>query len=211
MRVVSLNVGLPQQFTWQGAEVFTGIFKRPVETPLTLRRLNFDGDGQADLTVHGGEAKAVYSYPSEYYGPWSERLSRTIETGMFGENLTTEGLFEDDVNIGDEFRVGTAVLVARQPRLPCYKLGLRFDDESIIKKFVQSGRPGIYFTVKTEGVVGPGDSIERLHTDAHGLTITRLFQMITDKKTSHDDLRRALDVPALTDNWRESFTERLAR
>ena len=209
MRIISLNVGMPRLVDWQGAEVFTGIFKEPVATPLALGFTNFVGDGQGDLTVHGGVSKAVYAYPAEYYEAWRARLGRELPLGIFGENLTTEGLFEDDVCIGDEFLCGTAVLVARQPRLPCFKLGLRFNDVSMVKTFVDVGKPGIYFSVKQEGIVGPGDSMTCIHRDEHRLSVTQLFQMIIDKETSHDALRKAIEVPALTDNWRTSFHKRL--
>ncbi len=119
MRVESVNVGMPREVEWKGREVRTGIFKSPVAAKLAVRRLNIDGDGQADLTVHGGPDKAVYAYPGEHYGPWSERLGRQLTPGNFGENLTTAGLLEDAVHIGDEFRVGTARLIITQPRMPC--------------------------------------------------------------------------------------------
>ena len=137
MRVVSVNIGMPREVQWKGRKVVTGIFKSPVAAKLTVRRLNIDGDGQADLTVHGGPDKAIYAYPSEHFGPWSERLGRELTPGIFGENLTTEGLLEDEVHIGDEFRVGTARLIITQPRLPCFKLGLRFDDPGMVKSFLR--------------------------------------------------------------------------
>jgi MOSC domain-containing protein YiiM len=133
MRVMSVNVGMPREVDRRGMKILTGIFKEPVASRLVVRRLNIEGDGQADLTVHGGPDKAVYAYPSEHYGPWREQLGRELTPGMFGENLTTEGLLEDAVHIGDEFRVGTARLVVTQPRLPCFKLGIRFGDPGIVK------------------------------------------------------------------------------
>ena len=155
MRVMSVNVGLPREVEWRGKKVLTAIFKDPVAAKLPLRRLNLDGDGQADLTVHGGPDKAVYAYPGEHYGPWREQLGRELTPGNFGENLTTEGLLEDAVHIGDEFRVGTARLVVTQPRMPCFKLGLRFDDPGVVKSFLQAGKPGIYFAVLEEGWSAP--------------------------------------------------------
>ena len=139
MRVVSVNVGLPRTLPWKGREVTTGIFKTPVDGRVRIRRLNLDGDRQADLSVHGGAAKAVYAYPLEHYAWWREQLGEEIPLGAFGENLTVEGLpLEEEVAIGDRFRVGTAELVVTQPRLPCYKLGLRFGREQMVKRFLAS-------------------------------------------------------------------------
>src|SRR5947209_8442554 len=152
MLVVSVNVGTPKTRIWQGRYVSTAIFKDPVAGRVPLRRLNIDGDAQADLTVHGGPDKAVYAYPSEHYDYWREVLpGRDLPPGVFGENLTTEGLDERSVSIGDEFRVGSARLVVTQPRQPCFKLGLRFGDPAMVRRFVEAGRPGIYFAVAEEG------------------------------------------------------------
>src|SRR5438270_7187830 len=163
MRVISVNVGLPREVDWQGRRVRTGIFKAPVAGHVALRRHNLTGDAQADLTVHGGRDKAVYAYPVEHYDFWREQLpSRELPFGVFGENLTTEGLREDEVRIGDEFAIGTARLVVTQPRMPCYKLGLRFGDPQMPKRFVAHRRPGIYFAVVEEGEIGSGDGSERV-------------------------------------------------
>jgi MOSC domain-containing protein YiiM len=209
MRVVSVNVGMPREVAWRGDRVLTGIFKDPVASPVPLRRHNLDGDAQADLRVHGGWDKAVYAYPFEHYGDWQERLGRALSPGAFGENLTTEGLLEDAVHVGDEFRVGTARVVATQPRMPCFKLGIRFGDTSMVKAFHQAGRPGIYFAVVEEGVVGPGDTIERLHTDENRVSIAAMRALILDRDPAPDALRRVLRVPALAAVWREEFTNRL--
>jgi MOSC domain-containing protein YiiM len=209
MRVVSVNVGIPREVPWRGQTVLTGIFKGPVAAPVPLRRLNLDGDAQADLSVHGGPDKAVYAYPSEHYAAWQGQLGRDLPHGAFGENFTTEGLLEDAVYVGDEFRVGTARLVATQPRLPCFKLGIRFGDPAMVRRFLQSGWPGIYFAVVEEGVVGPGDPIERLRSDEERLSITALLRLILDPDPSPDTLRRALRIPALAAVWRERFEEAL--
>jgi MOSC domain-containing protein YiiM len=142
MRVASVNVGIPREVQWGGRKVLTGIFKSPVAAKLPVHRLNIDGDRQADLRVHGGPDKAIYAYASEHYGPWEKQLGRALTPGNFGENLTTEGLLEDGVHIGDEFRVGTARLVITQPRLPCFKLGLRFGDPGMVKSFLKAGSRG---------------------------------------------------------------------
>jgi MOSC domain-containing protein YiiM len=177
---------------------------------VALRKLNFDGDAQADLTVHGGRDKAVYAYPFEHYGEWEAKLSRKLLPGAFGENLTTEGLIENRVHIGDEFRFGTAKLVVTQPRMPCYKLGIRFGDAGIVKAFLRAGWPGIYFAVLEEGVVGPGDSVERVHTDERRITVSDMLALILDRNAAPDDLRRLIEVPSLAEVWRDEFRSRLA-
>ncbi len=209
MRVVSLNVGIPREVLWKGRTVLTGIFKSPVEGHLSVRRLNFDGDRQADLSVHGGPDKAVYAYPSEHYETWTKGLGRALTPGNFGENLTTEGLLEDEVYIGDEFRVGTARLVVTQPRLPCYKLGIRFDDPGMVKSFLHAGKPGIYFAVREEGEVGPGDPIERVAVDASRISVAQMFRLVLDPHADPAALRRLLGVPALAAVWREELEGRL--
>jgi len=209
MHVVSVNVGLPRVHTWQGKFVRTGIFKDPVAGPVAIRQLNLDGDAQADLTVHGGRDKAVYAYPAEHYDGWQVALGRELAPGAFGENLTTEGLIEKQVCIGDEFRVGTARLVVTQPRMPCYKLGLRFGDPGMVKNFLKVGRPGIYFAVVEEGVVAPGDSVERVVEDPRQVSVTAMLALMIDKNPDPDDLRRILEVPALAADWRQGFQARL--
>src|SRR6266568_969087 len=152
MKILSVNVGMPKEVSWQGKLVTTGIFKEPVNAPVMLRTLNLDGDRQADLTVHGGVTKAVYAYPSEHYDYWRAELPDVdLPWAAFGENLTTEGLFEKDLRIGDRFRIGSAELVVTQPRLPCYKLGIRFGRMDMLKRFLKSGRTGFYFAVTVEG------------------------------------------------------------
>ncbi len=210
MQVISVNVGVPREVLWRGRTVLTAIFKDPVAAPVPLRRLNLDGDAQADLTVHGGPDKAVYAYPSEHYADWRSQLGRDLTPGAFGENLTTEGLVEDAVHIGDEFRVGTARLAVTQPRLPCYKLGLRFGDPRMIRAFLQAGRPGIYFAVLEEGVVGPGDPIERLAEDENRITVSEMFRLVLDKDADPADLRRLLKVRALAADWRPELESRIA-
>jgi MOSC domain-containing protein YiiM len=209
MRVVSVNVGKPREVAWQGQAVLTGIFKDPVTGPTPLRRENLDGDAQADPTVHGGRDKAVYAYPLEHYEDWQAQLGRDLPFGAFGENLTTEGLTEDNVHIGDEFRVGTARLVVTQPRTPCFKLGIRFGDPAMVKTFLKAGRPGIYFGVRDEGVVGPGDRIERVREDENRVTVTAMLQLILDRNPDAAQLRRLLNVPALAAVWRGEFEDRL--
>jgi MOSC domain-containing protein YiiM len=210
MRVTSVNVGMPREVEWDGRTVVTGIFKSPVATKRSVRRLNIDGDGQADLVVHGGPDKAVYAYPGEHYRFWGEQLGRELTPGIFGENLTTEGLLEDAIHVGDEFRVGTARLVVTQPRMPCFKLGIRFGNSGMVKSFLKAGKPGIYFAVLEEGEVGPGDPIERLAEDESRITVAEMFHLVLDRDSSPAALRRLLGVPSLAAVWRKELEERLA-
>jgi MOSC domain-containing protein YiiM len=208
--VVSVNVGLPRDVPWRDDVVRTGIFKDPVPNTVPIRRHNLDGDAQADLTVHGGRDKAVYAYPAEHYPFWREQLpGRDLPWGIFGENLSTAGLLETEVCLGDEYRVGTARLLVTQPRMPCYKLGVRFGDPAMVKRFHSSGRPGIYLAVLDEGEVRAGDPIERLRRDPAGLTLIELLDLILDKNSDRDRLRRALAVPALAEAWRSELEGRL--
>ncbi len=210
MKVVSVNVGLPREVMWRGRPVLTGIFKEPVAGRVRLRFLNLDGDRQADLTVHGGADKAVYAYPIEHYAYWQQELPEMeLSWGVFGENFTIEGLSEDTVNIGDRFRIGTAEVMVTQPRMPCYKLGIRFGRADIVKRFQASRLSGIYFSVVQEGEVGTGDSIEFVSRDENHVTvadITRLF----DRNTADTYLlHRAIQVQALPTNLRDYFLQQL--
>ena len=171
--------------------------------------MNLDGDAQADLTVHGGPDKAVYAYPGEHYDYWESKLGRKLPPAAFGENLTTEGLLEDRVHIGDQFRVGTARLVVTQFRMPCYKLGIRFGDPAMVKAFLQAGLPGIYFAVLQEGVVGPNDDIELVHADERQITVREMLRLVLDRRASTDELQRLLEIPSLAAVWREDLQSRL--
>jgi MOSC domain-containing protein YiiM len=211
MKIISLNVGLPRTILWGDREVTTGIFKQPVEGPLALRQFNLDGDGQADLKNHGGRGKAIYAYPSEHYEFWAAELAG-IEWrwGMFGENLTTEGLCEEDAHIGDEFRVGTAVLTVSQPRMPCYKLGLRLGRDDIVKRFLESGRSGIYFSVLEEGVVASGDAIVRIHVEENGITVADINRAYGNAGENIPLVRRAAELEGLPPGLRGHFQQLLA-
>jgi len=210
MKVVSLNVSRPRLVAHNGEPVSTGIFKEPVDGLVMLRTLNFDGDRQADLSVHGGPDKAVYAYPFEHYSFWQKELPEMkLPYGMFGENLTTEGLLEDSVNVGDCFRIGEAELIATTPRLPCYKLGIKFGRTDIIKRFLQSRRTGFYFAVSKEGAVKAGDEIELLSRDPHNITIPDIVRLYAFEKDDLETLRRAIKVPALPESWREYFEQRI--
>jgi len=210
-KVISLNVGLPRTVYFRGQAVTTGIFKEPIKGRIKLRRLNLDGDKQADLTVHGGPDKAVYAYPAEHYDYWKKRLpNMKLPWGMFGENFTTEGLLEDQVNIGDVFRIGSSEVVATQPRMPCYKLGVKFGRMDIVKQFMESKLPGIYFRVLKEGEVGPGDAIELINRDANNVTVKDLVQLVTSEGDMAT-IRRAVHIKALPEAWRQEFVDYLEK
>jgi MOSC domain-containing protein YiiM len=209
MHVLSVKVGMPREVEWHGATVVTGIFKEPVPTRIELRTLNLAGDAQADLSVHGGPDKAVYAYPFEHYHDWQASLGRELLPGAFGENLTTEGLIEDQVHIGDEYRIGTARLVVTQPRMPCYKLGIRFRDPQMVKAFLKARRPGIYFAVVEEGLIGPGDPIELIRSDERRISVHDMLELILSRKPAYNDLQKIIAIPGLAAVWREEFQARL--
>ncbi len=212
MRIISVNVGLPREVEWKGRTVLTGIFKEPVAERVQLRFLNLDGDRQADLTVHGGVEKAVYAYPSEHYVYWQQELPELeLPWGVFGENFTVEGLSEDAVNIGDRFRIGTAEVVVAQPRMPCYKLGIRFGRSDIVHRFQSSGLSGIYFSVVREGEVGTGDSIELVSQDEHRVTVAEIARLLDRKMVDPALLQRAILVPALPAYLRDYFLKQLEK
>ena len=210
MKIISINVGRPQLVMWNGEPVSTGIFKEPLAGRVMLRTLNLDGDRQADLTVHGGPEKAVYAYPAEHYDFWKREFpDMELPWGMFGENFTTEGMSETEINVGDKFRVGSAELMATQPRMPCYKLGIRFGRTDIIKRFLMSERSGIYFSVLKEGEVGAGDEFELLEKNASGVRVVDVTRLYSSDKKNVDLLRQAIASDALPSSWREYFQKRL--
>jgi MOSC domain-containing protein YiiM len=210
MKLISINVGLPRIVTVNGDPVSTGIFKEPVAGRVMLRTLNLDGDRQADLSVHGGPSKAVYVYPSEHYDYWKRELpGMNLSWGMFGENFTSAGLFESDVNIGDRFSVGSAAVMATEPRMPCYKLGIKFGRADMVKKFLASERTGFYFAVLQEGEVGAGDPIELIETTEHSVRVSDITRLYTRDKHNLGLLRRAVEVEALPESWKSYFHQRI--
>jgi MOSC domain-containing protein YiiM len=215
MNIVSLNVGLPRDVLWHGRTVTTGIYKEPVKARVRLRTLNLDGDRQADLTVHGGAQKAVYCYPVEHYDYWKKELpGRDLPVAIFGENFTIDGLVESSVHLGDQFLVGSAQVVVTQPRLPCYKLGIRFQSDDMVKRFLASGRSGFYLAVTREGEVGAGDEIKQIAQDPNAVSVSEITRLYIAKRFNEEDLsslRRALQVAALPDSWKDYFRERLHR
>ncbi|MGA8145825.1 MAG: MOSC domain-containing protein [Candidatus Acidiferrales bacterium] len=210
LKVVSLNVGVPRTVVWKGHEVTTGIFKEPVDGPAMLRRLDFDGDRQADLTVHGGPAKAAYAYPSEHYPLWKIDLPGMIlPWGMFGENLTTEGLDEKSTFIGDKFKIGKAIVMVTQPRVPCYKLAVKFGRDDILKRMLGTGRSGFYFSVEHQGAIAAGDTIEKIHEDTSRVSVEDINRLYRDGGENANLLRRAARLEALPESWRDYLLEEL--
>jgi len=210
LKILSLNVGLPRQVRFQDELVTTGIFKEPVRGRVKLRNLNLEGDKQADLTVHGGVDKAVYAYAGEHYSYWRQELpGKLLPWGMFGENFTTEGMFEETVNIGDQFMVGTAKLIATQPRMPCYKLGVRFGNMDIIKRFLASGLTGVYFKVVKEGELEQGDEIRLIKKNENSVTIKDIVRLYTVNKDDVQTIERAIKVKDLPNGWKSHFINQL--
>ncbi len=212
MKLVSINVSEPREVEWKGRKVTTGIFKEPVAGRVAVRTLNLDGDAQADLKVHGGPSKALYGYPSEHYGRWRGELDdMELPWGMFGENLTTEGLLEDEVSIGDRFTIGTATLQVTEPRVPCYKLAVRFGRADIVRLFLASGRSGFYFRVLEEGEIETVDEIEPVSRNSIDFTVSDIMRLYTTEKTNTQLLRRAISVSALGEGWRGYFEHQLKK
>jgi len=211
MQVVSVNVGLPQEVAWKNMTVQTAIFKKPVLGQVRVEKLDLAGDKQADLTVHGGANKAVYGYPSEHYEYWRDQLAdASLSWGNFGENLTTESLAEDTLCIGDRLRIGSALLTVTQPRLPCYKLALRFNRDDMIKRFLASRRCGFYFSVSEEGELAAGSKMEILSRDPERVSVIDIVDLYLAEKIDPELLARALRVAALPNQWKSALPQRAA-
>ncbi len=209
-QLISVQVGVPQTVSQNGVEVSTGIFKFPVEGRVRVHALALEGDQQADLSVHGGPDKAVYGYPSEHYSFWRKQLAGVeLPWGSFGENLTTAGLLESDVHIGDRFTIGTAELVVTQPRLPCFKLNLKFNRGDMVQRFLASHRTGFYFRVLRAGELGTGDEIVSTHRDKNRVSILEIMQLYLGESKSSELRNRALQAEYLTPSWRKEFSEQL--
>jgi MOSC domain-containing protein YiiM len=213
MRLVSVNCGLPRKVVWNGNSVTTSIFKDPVDGRIALRTLNLDGDRQSDLSVHGGKDKAVHCYPIEHYEYWrTEMPNRALSLGAFGENFTVEGLLEDSIHIGDRFAVGSAEVVVSQPRLPCFKLGIRFESDDMVRRFLASRRTGFYLAVAREGEVAASDEFIQLDSEPEAVTvsdITRLYLAQNYDSKDIDHVREALTLRALPESWKDYFREKL--
>lgn len=210
MKLISVNVGLVQEVDWRGRRVQTSIWKSPVEGQVVVKRLSLEGDRQADLSVHGGPDKAVYVYPVEHYEYWRQQLpGMDLPWGAFGENFTTEGMLEEDIRIGDRICVGSAEFCVKQPRMPCYKLGLRFGQDDMVKRFLQSGRAGFYLSVVREGEVARGDSIEFTDRSDSEVTVADIVALYSSDADNQSLLRRAVAASELPEGWRDYFRKRL--
>ena len=210
MKLISVNVGLPREITVGGKTVRTSIWKNPVQGRIHVSTLNLDGDQQSDLSVHGGIDKAVYLYPSEHYSYWRTQLSDIdLPWGAFGENFTSEGILEEQITIGDRIRVGSAEFMVTQPRVPCFKLGIRFNRRDMVKRFLESKRSGLYLSVIREGEVENGDPIEFIEKQETGVTITDIVNLYTIDSHNQELLRRATELPALPQSWKDYFRKRL--
>jgi MOSC domain-containing protein YiiM len=211
VKLLSVNVGLPRDVAAGDRVVRTSIFKLPVTGRIPIHDNNLAGDRQSDLSVHGGPAKAIYAYPSEHYAFWREQLPGVdLQPGHFGENLTIEGLTEAHVHVGDRLKIGSAELVVTQPRLPCFKLGIRFDRSDMVRRFLDSRRSGFYMAVAAEGDVAAGDTITILERHPAAVSITELLGMYLKEAIDPKRVRAVIDIPALSDNWRADLEKRLA-
>jgi len=212
VKLISVNTGGPRDIEADGQVVRTSIWKSPRAGRLQAMRLNIEGDQQSDLTVHGGPYKAVYCYPSEHYAYWRAQLPGVeLPLGMFGENLTTEGLLEPDVFVGDRIAIGTAEFQVTQPRQPCFKLGIRVGRADILKRFVASGRPGFYVSVVREGEIGAGDEMRLVDRAPNSLSIHDIFALRFDDEGKQEQVKRAASIPALSPSWQEHFRNRAGR
>lgn len=209
MKLLSVNVAMPRAVSYRGRQVQTGVFKEPVESRVMLRRLNVDGDGQADLENHGGLFRAAYAYTWENFEHWRKTLGLDeLRPGKFGENFTVIGMLEDKVCIGDVFRIGGAVVQVTQPRPPCFKLGIRMGRPNFPKAFLASGRVGFYMRVLEEGEVGAGDAIELLEKSSAGMSVRSVVHLLYFDHENHEASARASELDALTPRWRQIFAER---
>ena len=210
MKLISVNVGLPREITVGGKNVRTSIWKYPIQGRVHVSTLNLDGDQQSDLSVHGGVDKAVYLYPGEHYSYWRTQLPEVdLPWGAFGENFTTEGVLEDEIRIGDRIRVGSAEFIVTQPRMPCYKLGIRFDRRDMVKRFLESKHTGFYLAVLREGEVANGDAIAFTEKQESGVTVTDVVNLYSTDSHNQELLRRATELPALPQSWKDYFRKRL--
>src|ERR1700742_4732769 len=205
-RLLSVNVGLPRDIEWKGRTVYTGIWKDPVRGRCRVGRLNLEGDGQGDLNGHGGEQRAVFVYQIESYRHWQDELKRTdFVHGQFGENFTIEGLADDAVCIGDRYQVGSALFEVTQPRVTCYRVGIRTSEPRMPALLTSSGRPGFYFRVLREGEVGAGDEIVKVGETREPMTVAEINALLYSPNHPRDRLERALRIEALSPGWRASF------
>jgi MOSC domain-containing protein YiiM len=212
MKILSVNVGMPREIPHEGRLILTGIVKAPVTGRVRVNALNIEGDRQADLSVHGGASKAIYAYPAEHYRFWRAELPELqLGWGSFGENITTEGILENEIHVGDRLCAGTVELIVTEPRLPCYKLNAKFAREDMVKRFVRSRRTGFYLAVAREGEIGAGDSIDVLSRDEHRVSMAEITRLYAFDRRDLAAMRRAASVAALPESWRSFFLMRSRR
>lgn len=212
MKLLSVNVGLPRDVSNHERTFTTGIFKNAVNGRVRVHTLHLEGDGQADLKVHGGVDMAVYVYPREHYAHWENELNRQdFVPGQFGENLTTSGLLENEVRIGDVVAIGTARFEVTQPRVPCFKLAKRMEAPLFPKMFLESQRTGFYLRVLQEGEIGAGDEISRVSTDPQQMTVREVFDVAYGEGGQPVMYQRAFEMPALSKDWRRMFAEKVGQ
>lgn len=210
MQLESIFVGQPQVVEFQGREISTSIFKEEISGPVFVNTLNIEGDKQADLTVHGGVEKAVYMYPSEHYDYWKRtRPDLSFEKGTFGENLSTTGIMEEDINVGDIIQIGEAVFQVTGPRMPCFKLGIKMGDNTIIKDFLNSERNGFYLKVNQEGIIHKGDRVKLIEKSEFSFQMKEFIQAYHSRKTDRELLERAVEAPQMPEDWRVYFIQKL--
>ena len=207
MKILSIQIGMPKTIEFRGRKVITGIFKDPIQGPVMVRQTNIDGDGQADLRVHGGIHKAVYAYGADTFARWrQERPNDFIGAGSFGENLTIDQLREDQILVGDTFEIGDAIIQAVQPRFPCYKRGVKFADATILKSFMEIRRPGVYFSVLREGKIEAGQSLKKIDEEKDSVSILRLFELSQEDELDAAEVLRILKVKSLPPSMREMLS-----
>ena len=212
MKILAVNVGKPQDIVHEGQLIRTGIFKKPLAGPVRATALNLAGDQQADLTVHGGPSKAIYVYPNEHYELWRHELPEVaFSPGMFGENLTTEGLLDQEICVGDRLCVGSTELMVTVPRLPCYKLNAKFGRDDIVKRFLKSRRTGFYCAVLREGEIAAGDRVELLSRDASQVSVAEITRLYAFDRDDIPAMQRAAEAKSLTDSWRGYFRDRIEK
>jgi MOSC domain-containing protein YiiM len=212
MKILSINVSEPQKVTFNGKELITSIYKKPVSNKVTVSSQGIEGDRQADLTVHGGYDKAVYAYSYTHYQTWSEKLNSDFKDyGLVGENLTIDDFDEDKINIGDQFKINECLLQVSQPRIPCYKIGIKLNSREFPKMFSQSGLLGSYLRVIHDGEISPGDTIHKVHSEQNSMSVKDIAHLLFVDVKNIELMKQALDIKPLTEEIKEKFRERLMK
>ena len=210
MKLEAINIGLPKTVIYENKKVTTGIFKTPVTEKIKVGKINLEGDGQADLRVHGGESKAVMVYPYEHYTFWANQLNRNdFSYGQFGENFTVTGFNEKNTNIGDQFKIGDAVFEVTQPRVPCYKLEMKMEEQNFIQPYLHSKKTGFYFRVLNEGTVKAGEAIEKIFEEPLQFSVEEAVKLLYIDSSNKKRIEEIVGITALSDGWKKSFNRLL--